>query len=77
MTLEAGTGLVHTAPGHGQELRGGAQVRARHLQPLKHDGRYDDSVGPELAGKKVFEANPIVIQTLVDRARCSTPPPTA
>lgn len=66
VTLEAGTGLVHTAPGHGQEdyevgLRYGIEV----YNPVKNDGRYDDTVGPELAGKKIWEANPLVIAKLV------------
>jgi isoleucyl-tRNA synthetase len=68
VTLEAGTGLVHTAPGHGQEdYEVGLKYGLDIYNPLKHDGRYDDTVGPELAGKKVFEANPIVIQTLVEK----------
>jgi len=68
VTLEQGTGLVHTAPGHGQEdyeigLRYGLDV----YNPVKNDGRFDDSVGPALAGKKVFEGNPIVIDILVEK----------
>ncbi|MBM4378857.1 MAG: isoleucine--tRNA ligase [Deltaproteobacteria bacterium] len=67
VTLEAGTGLVHTAPGHGQEdyevgLRYGLDV----YNPVRNDGRYDDTVGPRLAGMKVFEANPVVVDWLVE-----------
>jgi isoleucyl-tRNA synthetase len=68
VTLEQGTGLVHTAPGHGQEdyvlgLSAGLDI----YSPVKNDGRYDDSVGPLLAGKRVFEANPIVVDLLVEK----------
>ena len=67
VTLEQGTGLVHTAPGHGQEdyeigLANGLDV----YNPVKNDGRYDDSVGPKLAGMKVFDANPVVVDLLVE-----------
>jgi len=69
VTLEQGTGLVHTAPGHGQEdyelgLRYGLDI----YNPVLADGRYDDTVQPpELRGVKVFDANPRVVQILVDR----------
>jgi len=68
VTLEQGTGLVHTAPGHGQEdyeigVANGLEV----YSPIRDDGRFDDTVGPRLAGKKVFEANPLVIEWLVEK----------
>jgi isoleucyl-tRNA synthetase len=68
VTLEQGTGLVHTAPGHGQEdyeigIANGLEI----YSPIKDDGRFDDTVGPRIAGKKVFEANPIIIDWLVER----------
>jgi isoleucyl-tRNA synthetase len=67
VTLEQGTGLVHTAPGHGQEdyeigLANGLEV----YSPIGDDGRFDQSVGPRLSGKKVFEANPLIIEWLVE-----------
>ncbi len=68
VTLEQGTGLVHTAPGHGQEdyeigVANGLEV----YSPIRDDGRFDETVGPRLAGKKVFEANPLVIEWLVEK----------
>ncbi|MGA9522346.1 MAG: isoleucine--tRNA ligase [Myxococcaceae bacterium] len=62
VTLEAGTGLVHTAPGHGQEdyevgLKYGLDV----YNPVKNDGRYDDTVGAGLAGLKVWDANAKIV----------------
>jgi isoleucyl-tRNA synthetase len=67
VTLEAGTGLVHTAPGHGQEdyevgLAAGLDI----YNPVKNDGRYDDTVGPRLAGQKVWDANALVVDWLVE-----------
>ena len=68
VTLEAGTGLVHTAPGHGQEdyevgLKYGLDIYA----PIRNDGRFDETTGPLFEGKKVSEANPLVIAQLVER----------
>lgn len=68
VTLEQGTGLVHTAPGHGQDdYEVGLANKLEIYNPVKMDGRYDDSVGLRLAGKKVFEANPLVIEWLVEK----------
>jgi isoleucyl-tRNA synthetase len=68
VTLEQGTGLVHTAPGHGIEdyevgLANGLEV----YNPVNNDGRFDETVGPLLAGKKVFEANPVIIELLAQK----------
>ena len=63
VTLEQGTGLVHTAPGHGQEdYEVGLQYGLDIYNPVRADGRYDDTVQPaELRGVKVFDANPRVV----------------
>ncbi len=68
VTLEAGTGLVHTAPGHGPDdyevgLRYGLDI----YNPVKGDGRYDDSVGPQFAGQFVFDANETVPRLLAEK----------
>lgn len=57
VTLEAGTGCVHTAPGHGREdydmaLEYGLDV----YSPIDDDGRFLDDV-PFFAGQFVFDAN--------------------
>ena len=69
VTLEQGTGLVHTAPGHGHEdYEIGIQYGLDIYNPVLADGRYDDTVQPpELRGVKVFEANPKIVQLLLDR----------
>jgi isoleucyl-tRNA synthetase len=67
VTLEAGTGLVHTAPGHGQEdYEVGLQYGLDIYNPVKDDGRYDATVDAKLQGQKVFDANPLVVDWLVE-----------
>ena len=65
VTLEDGTGLVHTAPGHGAEdyqtgLREGLDVYC----PVRDDGTYDDTVPEWLQGLSVWEANTVVTERL-------------
>ncbi|HEX8705786.1 MAG TPA: isoleucine--tRNA ligase [Myxococcaceae bacterium] len=68
VTLEAGTGLVHTAPGHGQEdYEVGLKYGLDIYNPVRADGRYDDTVGEPLRGKRVFEANPLIVELLAER----------
>jgi isoleucyl-tRNA synthetase len=67
VTLESGTGLVHTAPGHGHEdyqtgLKYGLDVYA----PVDGRGRFTDDV-PEWKGERVFDADPKIVEHL--RAR--------
>lgn len=64
VTTDAGTGLVHTAPGHGVEdfelgKAHGVEI-AQHVGP---DGLYYDHV-PLFAGKHVYKANPLVMDAL-------------
>jgi len=67
VTLEAGTGLVHIAPGHGQEdyevgLKYGLPVYA----PVDENGRFTDDVA-DFAGMHVFEADPVIVQSLREK----------
>ncbi len=65
-TLEAGTGLVHTAPGHGAEDY--SVGRAEGLQiyaPVDGRGRYTAEV-PLWAGQNVLEANPKIVAHLAE-----------
>jgi len=64
VTLEQGTGCVHTAPGHGIEdyemgLRYGLDV----YSPVDDQGKFTSEI-PDFAGMKVFEANPLIRDTL-------------
>jgi len=69
VTLEQGTGAVHTAPGHGADdyltgLKYGLDIYA----PVGPDGRFTDDV--ELfSGEQVFEANPAIVEALTERGR--------
>lgn len=66
VTLDAGTGCVHTAPGHGQEdYETGLKYGLEIYSPVKDDGTFDESVG-EFQGKVVFEANELVNQRLME-----------
>ena len=67
VTMEDGTGLVHTAPGHGTEdyvvgLEAGLEIYC----PVQADGTYDASVPKWLAGVSVWDANDLVIAHLRD-----------
>ncbi|MDL2307565.1 isoleucine--tRNA ligase [Desulfovibrio sp. OttesenSCG-928-C06] len=64
VTTDAGTGLVHTAPGHGREdYEVGLKYGLEILSPMDDNGRFYDTV-PFFAGMNVFEANPHVIAKL-------------
>lgn len=65
VTLDAGTGAVHTAPGHGREdYEAGLKYGLEVYSPLDDEGRYLESV-PFFAGLGVLEeANPMVIEKL-------------
>jgi isoleucyl-tRNA synthetase len=71
VTLEQGTGAVHTAPGHGQEdYVVSQQYGIATYCPVDAHGRFFHAEGasgtlPEaLIGKTVWEGNPIVIEIL-------------
>ena len=66
VTTEAGTGAVHTAPGHGEEdFQVGLGYDLPVTSPVGPDGRYFDDV--ELfAGEFVWAANDHVLQVMSD-----------
>jgi isoleucyl-tRNA synthetase len=65
VTVEDGTGLVHTAPGHGTEdYRTGVKYDLPTISPVDGSGRFTDEAPEWLRGKKVFEANKDVIARL-------------
>ena len=64
VTLDAGTGCVHTAPGHGEEdyhtgMSHGLEIYA----PVDHAGRFTADV-PQYEGQHVFEANRPIVEQL-------------
>ncbi|HXX71853.1 MAG TPA: isoleucine--tRNA ligase [Candidatus Acidoferrum sp.] len=67
VTLDQGTGIVHTAPGHGtDDFRTGQKYGLEAYAPQDDDGRFVEGL-PEYQGKTVFEANPIVVDLLKRR----------
>jgi isoleucyl-tRNA synthetase len=66
ITTESGTGLVHTAPGHGQEdYIVGQKYGLAILAPVDGDGNFTDEAG-EFAGANVLgDGNELVIQALI------------
>ncbi|MBI2346740.1 MAG: isoleucine--tRNA ligase [Deltaproteobacteria bacterium] len=66
VTLDVGTGLVHTAPGHGQEdYEVGARYGLAPFAPIDDAGRFTDEAGlPWLTGVSVWAANPIIMEKL-------------
>lgn len=67
VTLDAGTGIVHTAPGHGaDDFRTGQKYGLEAYAPQGDDGRFTEGL-PEYKGKTVWEANPAVIDLLRKR----------
>jgi isoleucyl-tRNA synthetase len=68
-TLEAGTGLVHTAPGHGaDDYLVGREHGLEIFAPVDENGRYSEGIGvPEWVGRQVFEANRLVVEAIARR----------
>jgi isoleucyl-tRNA synthetase len=67
VTLDAGTGIVHTAPGHGHEdyivgLEYGLDV----FCPVDEKGRFTDEY-KEMKGVNVFDANDKIVDLLKDK----------
>jgi isoleucyl-tRNA synthetase len=69
VTLDAGTGAVHTAPGHGaDDFRTGQKYGLDIYAPIGPAGHFLDTV--ELfGGMRVFDANPKVEEALRERGR--------
>jgi isoleucyl-tRNA synthetase len=69
VTLDAGTGAVHTAPGHGQEdFTTGQRYGLPVTNPVGNDGRFLPGT-PLVAGLRVDEANPVIIRALAADGR--------
>jgi isoleucyl-tRNA synthetase len=74
VTTEAGTGLVHTAPAHGTDDYLVGKVYGLPVNnPVGDDGKFLANTPAlsvsELAGKTVWEANPLVLQELEAKGR--------
>jgi len=66
VTLDQGSGIVHTAPGHGSDdFISGQRYNLEIYAPLDDRGVYLEGL-PEYKGKDVFAANPIIVKLLAD-----------
>ncbi|RJR46843.1 MAG: isoleucine--tRNA ligase [Deltaproteobacteria bacterium] len=69
VTLTAGTGLVHIAPGHGQEdYDSGRKYGLKPYSPVDNSGRFTKEV-PEFEGQGVWQANAGIIELLRGKGR--------
>jgi len=66
VTLDQGSGIVHTAPGHGaDDFNSGQKYGLEIYAPLDDKGVYTEGL-PEYKGKDVFTANPIIVKLLAE-----------
>jgi isoleucyl-tRNA synthetase len=64
VTLDQGTGLVHTAPGHGaDDFNTGRRYGLEIYTPVNHRGQFTPDVA-HWAGLHVFKANPQIVEHL-------------
>jgi len=64
VTLEAGTGAVHTAPGHGQEdYEIGIKYGLKAFNPVGNTGLFAEGT-PIVEGRHVYQANAIMVEHL-------------
>mgnify|MGYP001045089907 CR=1 FL=1 len=64
VTADAGTGAVHTAPGHGlEDYVVGSRYGLKVDNPVGDDGRFYASV-PLVGGMSIWQANPLILETL-------------
>jgi isoleucyl-tRNA synthetase len=69
VTLDAGTGAVHTAPGHGaDDFNTGMKYGLEIYAPVGPAGHFLDTV-EMFGGQRVFDANPHVAAALAERGR--------
>jgi len=68
VTLEAGTGAVHTAPGHGpDDFVIGQKYGLETANPVGPDGTYLPGTYPTLDGVNVFKANDAIVELLKEK----------
>jgi len=64
VTMDAGVGVVHIAPGHGEEdYQAGKQWKLETFCPVDEKGCYTKDAGV-FEGMHVFEANPLMVKKL-------------
>lgn len=69
VTIDAGTGIVHTAPAHGvEDYVVGKKYKLNIDNPVDNDGKFI-STTEFFAGQTVWQANPLVIAKLIENNR--------
>jgi len=64
VSMEDGTGIVHIAPGHGQDdYQAGLNYGLEVLSPVNDKGLFTKEV-PEFENVHIFKANPLIIEKL-------------
>lgn len=67
VTAESGTGLVHTAPGHGvEDFEVGRKYQLPVFAPIDSKGYFTEEAGTMVAGMRYNKANPIIVKKLQD-----------
>jgi isoleucyl-tRNA synthetase len=67
VTVDTGTGIVHTAPGHGaDDYKVGLQYGLEPFSPIDDRGKYTDEF-EMMKGVGVFEANPKIVELLKEK----------
>ena len=65
VTLESGTGCVHTAPGHGMDdFLVGKKYSLKEFCPVDGRGHFTDSAPEELRGLFIFKGNKVILERL-------------
>jgi isoleucyl-tRNA synthetase len=71
VTMDGGTGCVHTAPGHGEDdYRVGLKYDLEVVMPVDEEGKYDETITrlnlipEEFKGVSIFEANEKILEML-------------
>lgn len=69
VTIESGTGLVHTAPAHGvEDFDIGKKYKLIVDDPVDDHGRFRADI-PRITGKTVWQANPMVLEWLTENKK--------
>jgi len=75
VTLDTGTGCVHTAPGHGEDdYETGLRYNLEIYSPVDERGCFTEEV-PQFSGRNIFDANNDIVELLRSRnalVHCST-----
>ncbi|QCI18139.1 isoleucine--tRNA ligase [Buchnera aphidicola (Aphis nasturtii)] len=67
VTLETGTGAVHTSPDHGQDDYSVCQkYNINTINLINYKGDFKKNIHPKLDGINISQANEIIIQLLID-----------